>query len=102
RIERSVRKGQAGKLLQVTEEILGLQKQRRGRQHRSFAVALQEGIPAVGVLGKAADGGLGVAKRDRDRVFGEVIKQGGRTVEKQRQVVLDTRKGNAVADITIG
>ncbi|MNX96372.1 hypothetical protein D3C86_1286840 [compost metagenome] len=93
---------QAAEFLQPGVEGFVVQEQGGRRQHRTLAVALQEAVAAGCVLVEALDRVVDIADGDRDRALGQVVEQGGRLFEEERQVVLDAGKRNAVADVLVG
>ncbi|MNQ69910.1 hypothetical protein D3C85_845290 [compost metagenome] len=92
---------QAAEFLQPGIQGLVVQKQGGRWQDRTLAVALQETVAAGRVLVEALDCVVDVPDGDRDRAFGQVVEQGGRLFEEQRQVVFDARKRDAVADVFV-
>ena len=90
-------------------ELLGAQKQGVGRQHRPLGVALHQAVAVFGVLPKALECGLQITMQDHGGRIGlscmgaraQVVKYGGGFFKEQRQVVLDARRGHAVAHVFV-
>ena len=86
-------------------ELLGAQKQRIGWQHGPFGVALHQAVSVFGVLPKALEGGLQIAVQHHGGgiclASAQVVEYRGGFFEKQRQVVLDARRGHAVAHVFV-
>ncbi len=93
---------QAAEGLQAGIERLAVQEQRRRRQDRAFAVALEEAVAAGCVLVEALDRIVDVADGDGDRAVRQVVEQGGRFLEEERQIVFDSGERDAVADVLVG
>ena len=93
---------QAAEILQLAVQRFRVQEQRRRRQHRALAVALEKAVPAGRILAEALHGVVDVSHGDGDRVVGQIVEQRRGLVEEQRQVVFDAGEGNAVADVLVG
>ena len=84
---------QAAEILQLAVQRFRVQEQRRRRQHRALAVALEKAVPAGRILAEALHGIVDVAHGDGDRVIGQIVEQRRGLVEEQRQVVFDAGEG---------
>jgi hypothetical protein len=83
------------------EELLGLQEQRFGRQDRALAVMLEETMALAGVGPEALQRLVDLAVERERRVGAEVVEDGRRLVEEERQVELDPRRRDAGADVLV-
>ena len=92
---------QLGMLVGAGVELVYREKQRFGRQGRALGVALHQTEAVFRVLPEALEGGLQVAVQNHRGFVAQVIKYGGRLVKKQRQVVLDARRGHARAHVFV-
>ena len=91
-------------------KVLRAQKQAFGRQHGPFGIALRQPPALARVLPKVLKSAFQIAvQRQRQRgrcarpfiAGGQVVEHRGRLVEKQRKVVLDARRGQAVAHVLV-
>ncbi len=64
-------------------------------------VALDQAEAVFGVLPEALEGRLQVAVQHHGGLASKIVEHGGRFVEEQRQVVLDARRGHAVAHVLV-
>src|SRR5690606_32820697 len=96
------RERQATECLELVEQRLFVQEKLFRRQNRPFPIAFQELISAAGVFGKALDGLVDVSEGDSDSLSRQIIEKSRRLGEKQGQVTLDPREGNAAANVPIG
>ena len=92
---------QARQVLQRDEEGFVGQEKLLGRQHRAGAVALEQVVARAGVLPELGDRARHVAVQQHRRVGRQVIEERRGVVEEQRQVVLDTSRGDAVGDVLV-
>src|SRR6187402_892707 len=61
----------------------------------------QEVVALLRVVGEAFDGRVHVADKRQLRVLGQIMEKRGGFIEEQRQVILDTRRRHAVADVLV-
>ncbi len=83
------------------EELLRVHEQARRRQARPLAITREKTEALIGFVQKAPAGRLDRSVQNQVRVSRHIVEQGRRRVEEQRQVVLDARAGNAVADVLV-
>ena len=83
------------------KKLFGAQEQMGRWQHRPLGVALGQSEALLGILAKALQHGFQLAVQHHQGCFAQVIKHGGGVLEKQREVVLDTRRGNAIAHVFV-
>jgi hypothetical protein len=83
------------------EEFLVAQEQLGRRQHRPRAVAAQHLVAPLRVGPELADRPGDIAVQQQDRVLGQVVEQCRRGFEKQRQVVLDAGRQDAVRNVLV-
>jgi hypothetical protein len=72
-----------------------------GRKQGTFAVGFQEFVARLRVGPEALDGGIDIADQRKHGVVRHIFEEGRGLFEKQRQVVFDASRGNAVADILV-
>ena len=94
--QRETRKG-----LAAHEELLGREKQFIRRERRALGVVADEIEALAGIRAKGLQLALHVAMQDDLGIFRQVIEEGGRLVEEQRQVVFDAAGGDTVADVPV-
>ena len=78
-----------------------VQKELGWRQNRSFAIAFQKLIAAGGIFCKPQHRIIDIAKRHDQCVVRQVIKERCGLFKKQRQIIFNAGKGNAVADVFV-
>jgi hypothetical protein len=83
------------------EEVLGLQEQVFRRQDGALRVVLQEAVALARVGPEALERFVDLAVQHQLRLLAQVLEDGGRLVEEQRQVVLDAGGGDPVADVLV-
>ena len=83
------------------EELLGLEEQRFGRQDRPLAVVLEEAMALARVGPEALQRLVDLAVQRERRLAAEVVEDGRRLVEEERQVELDAGGGDAGADVLV-
>ena len=88
-------------LVGLRVELLGTEEQRFGRQRGPLTVALHQPVAVARVLPEALEHRLQVAVQHHGGLAAEVVEHGRGLVEEQRQVVLDARRGDAIADVLV-
>ncbi len=82
-------------------ELVGAQEQGFGWQYRAFGVALQQTVAVTRVLPETLKGRFQVAVQNHGGGIAQVVKHRGGFVKEQRQVVLDTGRGDACAHVLV-
>ena len=83
------------------EEILVAQEQGFRRQQRPLAVRLQEVVARLRIGPEAPDRAFDIADQREQGVGRQVVEQRRGLLEKQRQIVFDAGRGDAVADVLV-
>ena len=92
---------QGREFIAAREEFLHPHEQLFRRQDRPFAVVLQEAVPLARVGPELAQRHVDLAVQHHRGRGAEVVEQGRRLVEEERQVVLDAGGGEARADVLV-
>ena len=92
---------QSRQRLCADEELFFRQEQVRWRQQRPLAVMTHE-VVALGSVGpEAANGLVHIAREGKLGALGQIVEQRRALLEEQRQVVLDTGRRHAIADVLV-
>ena len=92
---------QAAERLESLKERFGGKKERLGCEHRAFAITAEELVAARGILPEPLHGPVDVAHRDHGRIGRKVVKERGRGLKEQRDVVLHAGERDSVADVAV-
>jgi hypothetical protein len=93
--------GQRRMRLREGEELLAAQEQLLGRQDRAFGVVLQKAVALARVGPEAAQRGVHLAVQHECGIGPQVVEDGRRALEEQRQVVLDACGGDAGTEVLV-
>ena len=94
----------------VTQRVAGcepradrrrLVKRLPGLQHRTLRVYAADGVAFLNIAPRRREDVLDVRRRSDDGILREVVEEGRRIVEEQRQVVLDPAVSDAVRDLAV-
>ena len=91
----------AGERARRDEERLGGEEQLAGREHGPRPVAAQELVARLRVAPEVGERLVHVPVQGERRLRGQVVEQGRRPVEEQRQVVFDAGRRDAVAHVPV-
>ncbi len=82
-------------------ELIRAQEQVRRRQHRPADVVAALLVTGADLVPEVPGGLFTAGHLHRPRLAGQVVEQGGQTVEKQRQIVFQARGGDALGHVLI-
>ena len=82
-------------------ELFGAQEQRFGRQGRALRIGAHDAVALLRVLPEALEGGFQIAVQNHRGRVAQVVEHRGGFFKEQRQVVLDTGGGHAVAHVFV-